>query len=130
LAQVIVVKLQLLLPYYRRSGRLKICIEECRILRHGSCIHGLAAAFPAGYFLASDWSSGTSKIYHPVENDIFRFVWSHHWQAVTRCGCLIPAQTHLESANYATQAHVSQSVVHCIFYFPPFSSCVLWHGIR
>jgi len=62
LAHVFVAKLQLWLAYHWRSGTSRIRIAVCRIPRDGPGIHVSAAAFSAGYFLASDRSSGTTGI--------------------------------------------------------------------
>ena len=102
-AHLCVAKLQCVQEYHSLLGTPQIGIPEHRKLRHGSGIHGKAAPFAAGYVLAYhlayDWSSGTTEICKPVQNDVLGFPWGQLWQAATHYECVIPGQAHLNSNN-------------------------------
>jgi len=103
---IFVAKPQLLLAYHWSSGKPLIHIPVSRKLRHGLGILGSTVAFAAGVFLAYDWRLCTTEIFNPVQNELLGYVSRQLWQAASHYVCIIPAQAHLESDKYCTEAHV------------------------
>jgi len=118
-----VVKSQHLLGYHWGSGTRQIQIAECWTQRHSSVIPGQAAAFAPGYFPPYAGSPGTTELCNPVLNAVLGFVWSQLGHATTHYGCIMPAQARLKSNEYATDAHVSQCVMHFTLDYAAFSPC-------
>jgi hypothetical protein len=98
-AHLFVVKLQCVQEYNTHSGTPQIGIPECRELCHCLGIHGAAAHFIVGCIFAYDWSSDSTNICHPVENNVLWFPQGQLWQAATHYECLIPGQAHLNCNN-------------------------------
>jgi len=129
-AHLFVRKPQNLVGYHSSLGILRICIPGSQLSRHGSGMNRSPADFGAVYSVAYNSSSDTTKIFNPVQNEVLVFVWNQLWQPSTDYRCMVPAQAHLTSETYASEAHAPQSTVHIISQFATFSSCFhdLWIG--
>ena len=118
-------KPSLLQAYHRCLGTPEIRIADYWMLRDGLGIHDYAVASTPRYFIACDWSSGTTEICNPVHNDVLGFVWSKLWQAATHYGWIIQARAHIKIDRQTTEAHVPQDIVQFILLFASFSLCFL-----
>jgi len=82
-AHLFVAKPLRLLAYQWSSGTLFIHIPESLKLRHCSGSFGPSEAFSARVLLACDWTSCTTEIFNPVQNELLEHEWSQLWHAAS-----------------------------------------------
>lgn len=78
-------------------GTPQIRIPRYSKLRSGFVILGWDPLFAAGYVLAYDWSSETTDMCNPVQNQVVGCVWGQHGQTATHYECIIPTLAQLNS---------------------------------